>query len=76
MCPVAGLDGPGGVLVVTGTFSGGGNIGWRGIVLVVGQGSIQNNNGGNNEYDGAVFVAKTRHVNGNLLPSLGAATVG
>ena len=63
-----------GILVVTGTFSPGGNFGWQGIVLVVGQGIVVGNGGGNNQYNGAFFVAKTRDASGNLLPSLGAAT--
>jgi len=63
-----------GILVVTGTFTPGGNVGWRGIVLVVGQGSLVGNGGGNNEYDGAVLVAKTVDALGNPLSSLGAAS--
>src|SRR5262249_2362227 len=49
-----------GILVVTGTYTASGTDGWRGIVLVVGQGNMQVNGGGNNEYDGAVLLAKTR----------------
>jgi hypothetical protein len=60
-----------GILVVTGTYTASGNVGWRGIVLVVGQGIMNVNGGGNNEYDGAIFLAKTRDAVGNLLQSLG-----
>jgi hypothetical protein len=62
-----------GILVVTGTFSPGGNVGWKGIVLVVGKGNLVGNGGGNNEYDGAVLVAKTVDALGNPLATLGAA---
>jgi hypothetical protein len=45
-----------GLLVVTGTLSFSGNCGWRGVVMVLG-GSMSENGGGNNEYDGALFLA-------------------
>ncbi len=61
-----------GILVVTGTYTAGGNVGWRGIVLVVGQGRMVVSGGGSNEYDGAVLIAKTRDSSGNLLSSLGS----
>ena len=60
-----------GILVVTGTYTSSGAVGWRGLVLVVGQGSMVVSGGGNNEYDGAVLLAKTRDANNNVLPSLG-----
>jgi len=60
-----------GILVVTGTLTFSGNNGWRGIVLVIGQGNIQENGGGNNEFDGAVLVAKTLNSSGQLLTTLG-----
>ena len=63
-----------GILVVTGTFTASGNVGWNGLVLVVGQGNFQGNGGGNNSYNGAIVVAKTRDSMGNLLTSLGAPT--
>jgi hypothetical protein len=62
-----------GILVVTGTFTPGGYVGWKGLVLVVGKGNFVGNGGGNNEYDGAVLVAKTVDAMGNPLASLGAA---
>src|SRR2546428_13269019 len=65
-----------GLLVVTGTYTASGNVGWRGIVLVVGQGIMNVYGGGNNEYDGAILLAKTRDAQGNLLPSLGGPTLG
>jgi len=63
-----------GILVVTGNFTAGGSIGWRGIVLVIGQGTMTVSGGGNNSYEGAVLLART-HVDdptgaggGALLP--------
>ncbi len=60
-----------GILVVTGTFTASGTVGWNGIVLVIGQGNMVVSGGGNNQYNGAVFLAKTRDAQGNVLPSLG-----
>jgi hypothetical protein len=64
-----------GILVVTGNLTFSGNWGWRGIVLVIGQGTLQENGGGSNEIDGAVFVATTLDGAGNPLASLGAPVV-
>jgi Tfp pilus assembly protein PilX len=61
-----------GLLVVTGTLNFGGDIGWNGVVLVIGQGVISNNGGGHNSYNGAVLVAKTRDASGKLLATLGS----
>lgn len=63
-----------GILVVRGTYSPGGTVGWNGMVLVIGQGNVQGTGGGNNSYNGAVFVAQTRDAAGNLLNNLGAPT--
>jgi Tfp pilus assembly protein PilX len=60
-----------GILVVTGNFTFSGDWGWRGVVLVIGQGNMQENGGGNNEFDGAVLVAKTLDGAGNPLATLG-----
>ncbi len=64
-----------GLLVVTGNLTLGGTVGWRGIVLVIGQGSFTYSGGGNNEFDGALFVAKTKSPLGVELTTLGAPTV-
>jgi hypothetical protein len=50
-----------GMLVVTGNMTADANAGWRGIVLVVGAGSLTltGGPGGNGEYDGEFLVAKT-----------------
>lgn len=63
-----------GILLVRGTYSPGGNVGWNGMVLVIGQGVLVGNGGGNNSYNGAVFIAKTRDATGNLLINLGTPT--
>jgi hypothetical protein len=63
-----------GLLVVTGNFTFSANSGWRGIVLVIGQGTVNGSGNGGNEFDGAVFVAKTQDSLGNELASLGQAT--
>jgi hypothetical protein len=55
------------------TFSG--NTGWRGLVLVIGQGNMQENGGGNNEFDGAVLIAKTLDAAGHPLATLGSPVV-
>ncbi len=57
-----------GILVVTGNFVVSGTFGWRGPVLVIGQGSMTVGGGGNNSFEGAVLLARTRDPAGNLLP--------
>jgi len=52
----------------------GGNVGWNGLVLVIGKGNFVGNGGGNNSYNGAVVVAKTLDSSGNPLATLGAPT--
>jgi len=64
-----------GILVVTGGYTAQGTVGWRGIVLVVGQGEMTVSGGGNNEYDGAVLLAKTRNPDGTLRATLGPTTL-
>ncbi len=62
-----------GLLVVTGNFSYDGNSGWKGIVLVVGDGTttFTGAGGGNQEFDGAIFVAAIKDTSGNLLSQVG-----
>lgn len=65
-----------GILVVRGNFNFDGTVGWRGIVLVVGQGVINASGlGDNGEFDGAMFVAKTRDSSGTVLGTLGSPQV-
>jgi hypothetical protein len=63
-----------GILVVTGNFHYHGNSGWKGIILVVGDGTttFDGQGGGNGEFDGAIFVATTRDASGNQLTNFGA----
>jgi hypothetical protein len=63
-----------GLLVVTGNFSFTGDSGWRGMILVIGQGTVNGSGNGGNEFDGAIFVAKTRDAVGTELAALGQAT--
>jgi len=62
-----------GLLVVTGNFSYDGNSGWKGIILVVGDGTttFTGLGGGNQEFDGAIFVAAIKDTSGNLLSQAG-----
>ena len=63
-----------GLLVVTGNFKFSADSGWRGIILVIGQGTVNGEDFGGNEFDGAIFVAKTRDAAGTELAALGQAT--
>jgi hypothetical protein len=62
-----------GLLVVTGDFSYSGTTGWNGIVLVVGDGTTTYNGsgGGNNSFNGAIYVATIWDAQRNLLNSFG-----
>jgi hypothetical protein len=65
-----------GLLLVTGTFTYDPDTNWYGIVLVIGQGVVNNSQKGQyKQINGAMFVAKTRDASGNLLPDLGGASV-
>jgi hypothetical protein len=65
-----------GLLVVTGNFQYSGTTGWKGVILVIGQGTttFDGLGGGNNEFDGAIFVASTKNSAGQTLSNFG--TVG
>ena len=57
-----------GTLVVIGTLTYDPSVTWNGIVLVIGQGQINNTDIGLTRImSGAVFVAKTRDAGGNLI---------
>jgi len=66
-----------GTLVVIGAFTYDPATTWNGIVLVIGQGQINNTDIGQFQtMSGAVFVAKTRDASGNLLGGkIGGASV-
>jgi hypothetical protein len=66
-----------GILVVTGRLTMGGDFVWHGIILVVGDGEVDFNGGGNGhgaEVTGTVIVAKIwdDHATQNLLSQLGS----
>jgi hypothetical protein len=62
-----------GLLVVTGNFSYSGDSGWNGIVMVVGDGTTtyNGNGGGNNSFNGAIYVATIWDASHNLLNNFG-----
>jgi hypothetical protein len=62
-----------GVLIVTGTLSISGNARFNGLVLVIGQGIVTENGGGNGGFNGTIFVAKTKNA---PLPGTELATLG
>ena len=58
------LDGGGGLLIVTGNLTLNGNPSFEGLILVLGNGHIERNGGGNGDIYGAISVAKFP-TNGN-----------
>jgi len=64
-----------GILVVTGDLNLSGTFGWRGIILVIGEGKVNGTSVSGNEIDGTMIVAQTRDSSFNLLTTLGPATV-
>ncbi len=66
-----------GLLLVTGAFTYDPDTTWNGIILVIGQGIVNGSHMQYKQINGAVFVAKTRDSNNNLLPGpeLGGASV-
>lgn len=65
-----------GLLLVIGTFTYDPCATWNGIVMVVGQGQVNNIfQGQYQQMNGAVFVAQTRDPGGNLLGAIGGGSV-
>jgi len=65
-----------GLLLVTGNYAYDPDNGWRGIVLVIGKGTINNpDDDGWFDIEGAVFVAKTRNSGTLLTGRIGGASV-
>jgi Tfp pilus assembly protein PilV len=62
-----------GVLVVTGTLNITGNSSFDGLILVIGQGVINESGGGNGQFNGSVFLART---NNSVSPYTQLATLG
>ena len=56
-----------GLLVVTGNFNYDPDASWKGIIMVVGQGTVTGSRAGSGKFDGAMLVARTRDPSGNLL---------
>jgi len=48
-----------GLLLVTGNFNYGATTAWRGIILVIGQGTLTGSGSGGGDFDGVVFAANT-----------------
>jgi PilX N-terminal len=67
-----------GILIVTGTLSFNGNASFNGLILVVGQGNMQESGGGNGGFNGSVFLAKTKSSASpySELATLGSPTIG
>src|SRR5713226_6743606 len=63
-----------GLLLVTGKLTLYGNVSWHGIILVIGQGEVEEPSFGSGEIDGAILIAKTRDASNALLQSLGSVT--
>jgi hypothetical protein len=63
-----------GILVVTGTLSMGGDFSWNGLVLVIGDGKVEFQGGGNGQINGSVFISKIwdNHTAKNLLSQVGS----
>jgi hypothetical protein len=64
-----------GVLVVTGTLNITGNSSFDGLILVVGQGILVENGGGNGQFNGSVFLAVTNNAAGVPLATLGSPQI-
>ena len=64
-----------GILVVTGTLNITGNSSFDGLILVVGQGILSENGGGNGQFNGSVFLANTNNAAGVPLAALGSPQI-
>ena len=62
-----------GILVVTGTLNFAGNFAYSGLILVIGQGNVQESGGGNGTFNGTMFIANT---NSTTSPYAQLATLG
>jgi hypothetical protein len=62
-----------GVLIVTGTLNITGQSSFDGLILVIGQGVMTEQGGGNGQFNGSIFLAKT---NSSTSPYLQLATLG
>lgn len=62
------LDGGSGLLIVTGTLSMKGNPNFDGLILVLGEGRVERDGGGNGDIFGAMAVARFNDTGGFLPP--------
>ena len=62
------LDGGAGLLIVTGTLTLNGNPTFDGLILVLGQGTVNRDGAGNGVYSGAMAVARFNSTGGFLAP--------
>jgi Tfp pilus assembly protein PilX len=67
------LTGGSGLLVVTGTLSMSGNTSYHGLIMVIGQGSLNSSGGGSGQYVGSIFIANT---NSHTAPYSQLSTLG
>jgi len=63
------LDGGSGLLIVTGTLSMKGNPNFDGLILVLGEGRVERDGGGNGDIYGAMAVARFNDTGGFLPPA-------
>ena len=63
------LDGGAGLLIVTGKLLMKGNPSFKGLILVIGDGYVERDGGGNGDIYGAMFVARFNKNGGPFLPS-------
>jgi len=63
-----------GILVVDGTLTMGGDFTWNGLVLVIGDGEVTFQGGGNGQINGSVIISKIwdDHTTKNLLSEIGS----
>ena len=52
-----------------------GNGSFYGLILVVGQGTMDFSGGGNGQIQGGLFLAKTRDTSNNILSTLGSPSI-
>ena len=62
------LDGGSGLLIVTGTLTMAGNPNFNGLILVLGEGRVERDGGGNGDVYGAMAVARFNATGGFLPP--------
>jgi|GEM_PF-979753 len=60
-----------GILVVRGNLTLNGNFHWNGLILVIGQGYVNWNGGGNERIEGAMLVARSRNTTRSMSEPVG-----